>query len=324
MTGDAGFGDWDQIESRITVLDWPEEAPRELADAIIGLASFQMANVEPSLLEWEEGRLLVWRGYLTGGVLTLYSRLAGLCDDYGLTVLLADPRVEILVHGGADHAHVMGVFRTPKRIGRARLGDLIDRANTGADFVQSIFSDGLSVQQTEIVESVREASKERGSGFGEAPPEAIAEVTPGHVDWALVEECYVERHEEFTPDDELVKSLVTFTLGPWRTELHPPGERFDGSYAESLRWRAVQYKWTAPQATDDSDWVLRGSEHAPVVRVLEHLPPDLHPWARGLTRDAIADANEFARDEEDAGMIRAAGAALAAELEEAEGFPPPP
>jgi hypothetical protein len=311
MPAELGFGDWDQIESRITVLDWPEEPPRELADAIAGLVSFQVANVEASVLEWDQGRLLVWRGYLTGGVLTLYSRLSGLCDEYGLTALLADPRVEILVEGGAEHVFVTGVFRTPKRIGRARLGALIHRANSGAELVESLFADELSVGQKELVDRVREANEARGPGLGQPPPEAIPEVPPGHVDWALVEESYVERHEEFSPDGELLTSLVTLTLGPWRTAFHPPALSVDG---QSLRWRVVQSKWTAPRTIDDSDWVLRGSETVSVLQVLRHLPEDLHLWALELTRGALADAE----DQEHSDAIGVARQALATELADAE------
>ncbi|HEX6025111.1 MAG TPA: hypothetical protein VFZ00_24175 [Solirubrobacter sp.] len=65
-----------RIDTRLTILDWPLSVDDELQATVSAVTTFELANDVPAVVEDGLTRHLAWRGYLTGGLLTLTSRSA--------------------------------------------------------------------------------------------------------------------------------------------------------------------------------------------------------------------------------------------------------
>jgi hypothetical protein len=107
-----------RIDTRLTIVDWPLTVDEELEAAVAGVTTFELANDAPAVVEDGLTRHLAWRGYLTGGLLTLYERLGSLLSDRGLSAFYADPRLEVIVPAEGELV-VLGPLRHPIRIPRA-------------------------------------------------------------------------------------------------------------------------------------------------------------------------------------------------------------
>jgi hypothetical protein len=114
VSDDVLDGAWDRIDSRLTIVNWPAEPPDALAAAVTNLVTFEAANAPPAVLAGTaDTDVLVWRGYLTGGIAALHEAVIGLIDEHGLIALIGDARLEIHVVGHTDRVAVLGALRHP-------------------------------------------------------------------------------------------------------------------------------------------------------------------------------------------------------------------
>jgi hypothetical protein len=131
----SGFPPTARIDTRLTVVDWPLVADDELDAAVLGVTAFELANAAPAVVEDGTNRHLAWRGYLTGGLLTLYERLGTLLSERGLGAFYADPRLEVFVPADGEVV-VLGALRHPIRIERTGWDARVAAADGGNDLAE--------------------------------------------------------------------------------------------------------------------------------------------------------------------------------------------
>jgi hypothetical protein len=52
-----------RIDSRLTIVDWPLDPDHELASVVTALATFELANDAPAIVDDDTSRHLVWRAF---------------------------------------------------------------------------------------------------------------------------------------------------------------------------------------------------------------------------------------------------------------------
>jgi hypothetical protein len=318
-------GAWDRIDCRMVLVGWPDPAPSNLSEAIVSLTTFELANTAPTILDGPAGAMLVWRGYLTGGISTLYHGLLGHIDEHGMTTLLSDQRLEIHVSAGEDRVTVFGALRDAVQLERAEFETKLSAATGSEQLVQSLTHDRLNEayaehqeRAEEVIERARERDEERAHEIGAPPPARLSQVAPGEVDVGWLEEADCTLTATYDPDGSLEHASLIFEgFGGWRTELLAPGYGdVDGeSYNEAFAWRARQWNWVKASdehAEDDEDagdddapegaWMLRGTGRVELPDVLTYLPEDIKDWAIEMTETAVRSPPDFGED--DPGLLR--------------------
>ena len=287
---------WDRIDSRLTIVNWPCEPPPVLAEAIANLVMFETANGPPAVLPGaEDTNVLVWRGYLTGGIAALYEQLSGLVDAHGLIALIGDARLEVHLVARADRVAVLGALRHPVLVDRGEFEAKLAGASGAADLAASFFHDALNQAAGEVLARALERDRAQSHGIGAPPPAALPQVAPGELDFDLLEEATVEVCEVYDPEDDLIEAAIRCeTFGGWLTDFlapgfgNPEGERWEDSFC----WRAVQWRWVdrGEDATDDDrpgGWRLRARQELPVDELARWLPPDVVSWLDRMTQRCL-------------------------------------
>jgi hypothetical protein len=140
------------------VVDWPVSPDAEMESAVTSVTTFELANDAPAVGEDATTRRLAWRGFLTGGLLTLYERLGALLTDRGLGAFYADPRLEVFVPADGPVV-VLGALRYPIRIPREDWNARVATADSGDDLAAGFIHAALA-GAGEVIEEARRAAAE--------------------------------------------------------------------------------------------------------------------------------------------------------------------
>jgi hypothetical protein len=295
------FAATDRIATRLTIPDWPHDDVDELTSAIHALATFELANDLPAVVEDGSTAHLAWRGYLTGGLLTLFERLGDMISERGLGAFYADPRLEVFVPAAGDVV-VMGALRHPIVMPRPEWNQRVATADSGDDLAAGFVHDALS-GASEVLAAARESAERNLHHIGAPPPDAYPQHMPGEVDFDLLDDADCVLTEAYDPEDVLDGSWLSCQLLRWRTDFVAPGTQ-ESSHDELKtrgRWRVVQWEWVPdPDAEADDvedgegDWALRGHMTISARDVTSHIPAPLAEWVRRMTAAGIEWASELA------------------------------
>jgi hypothetical protein len=259
-----------RIDTRLTVLDWPLTVDQEVEAAVAGVTTFELANDAPAVVEDGLTRHLAWRGYLTGGLLTLYERL--------------------------------GALRHPIRIDRADWDARVATAYDGSELAEGFIRSALE-GAGEIIEQARHAAQEQSGALGAPRPEAFEQRAPGEVELDLLDDSDFELTERFDPEGNPEESWVSCRVLRWKTDFVSPRtvREPDHRLEDALSWRVSQWQWV-PEETEDEDddddgewgeWALRGHSPITAAEVAQRLPEPLVLWVRRRTEQAVELLNEL-------------------------------
>lgn len=299
MISDEQLGPFDRILSRLTIVNWPQDPPDDLHDAVLRLATFELANDAPTTLPGVGGtEVLAWRGYLTGGIGAMYEHLVELIDEHELTALLADPRLEVHIAAGSSKVIILGALRHAVVLERDEFAARL-RAATGAnDLAQSIVIDAMNEGATEVLGRAAERDAVQPAEIGAPPPDTLGVLPPGEVYFDVLEEATVAVAEHYDPEHNLIEASITCeTFGGWRTEFLPPGMGDDlpgERHEQTLTWRVAQWRWTeadhdhSDEFDDEDDsqagrWSLLARAEIDVDQITQWLPEELVPLLERLT-----------------------------------------
>jgi hypothetical protein len=306
-----------RIDTRLTVVNWPLTVDEDLEAAVIGVTTFETANDAPAVVEDGVARHLAWRGYLTGGLLTLHEHLGVLLSDHGLSAFYADPRLEAFVPAEGE-VIVLGALRHPIRIDRADWDARVAAADDGNELAEGFIRSALD-GASEVIEQARRAAQEQPGALASPRPEAFEQRAPGEVELDLVDESDFELTERYDPEGNPEESWVSCRVLRWRTDFVPPGtvREPDQRLEDALSWRVSQWQWIPEEAKDDDEddwgeWALRAHSPIDAARVAERLPEPLTSWVRRLTKQAVELFDELETEEP---QFAAEARRLTAELE---------
>jgi hypothetical protein len=225
MSDDLLASAWDRIDSRLTIVNWPSDPPPDLVAVVENLVTFEMANGPPAVLAGAgDTNVLVWRGYLTGGIAALYEQLSGLVDDHGLIALIGDARLEVQLVAGADRVAVLGALRHTVVVDRDEFETRLAAASGAADLAASFVHDALNQGAGEVLGQALERDRAQAHQLGARPPEVLRQIAPGDVDFDLLDEATVEVSEVYDPEGDLIDAALRCeTFGGWRTDFLAPG-----------------------------------------------------------------------------------------------------
>src|SRR5215211_229919 len=209
-----------RIDTRLTVIDWPLAEDEELAAAVTGVTTFELANAAPALVEDGTTRHLAWRGYLTGGLLTLYERLGPLLSERGLSAFYADPRLEVFVPCQGEVV-VLGALRHPIRVDRADWDARVAAADDGNELAEGFLRSAME-GAGDVIEQVRRAAQEHPHPLVAPRPQSFGQRAPGEVEFDLLEESDFELTERFDPEGNAAESWVSCRVLRWRTDFVRP------------------------------------------------------------------------------------------------------
>ena len=309
-----------RIDTRLTIVDWPLTVDEELEAAVAGVTTFELANDARAVVEDGLTRHLAWRGYLTGGLLTLYERLGSLLSERGLSAFYADPRLEAFVPADGEVV-VLGALRHPIRIDRAEWDARVAAADDGSELAEGFIRSALE-GASEVIEQARHAAQEEPGTLGAPRPEAIEQRAPGEVELDLPDDSDCELTERFDPEGNPEESWVSCRVLRWRTDFVPPGtvREPDQRLEDTLSWRVSQWQWVPQDAQDEDEddegewgeWALRAHSPIDAATVAERLPEPLMGWVRHRTEQGVALFDELEAEEP---AFAAAARRLKAELE---------
>jgi hypothetical protein len=293
-----------RIDTRLTVVDWPLTVDQEVEAAVVGVTTFELANDAPAVVEDGLTRHLAWRGYLTGGLLTLYERLGALLSDHGLSAFYADPRLELFVPADGE-VIVLGALRHPIRIDRADWDARVAAVDDGSELAEG-FIRGALEGASEVIEQARHAAQEEPGALAAPRPEAFEQRAPGEVELDLLDDSDFELIERFDPEGNPEESWLSCRVLRWKTDVVPPGtvREPDQRLENALSWRVSQWQWV-PEETEDEDdddegewgeWALRGHSPIAAAEVAERLPQPLMLWVRRRTEQAVELFDELERE----------------------------
>ena len=311
-----------RIDTRLTVMDWPAAPDDDLVEAVTGVTTFEIANDPPDLLVDDDRRHLVWRGYLTGGLLTLYERLAAKVSGLGMSAFYADPRLEVFVPARGD-VIILGALRMPIAVERDEWDARVRAAGSVSDLVVDL-TQPMRRGADEIIAEARRAAEEEPHPYMALRPEALEMSAPGEVQFDLLEDAEFELTERYEPECGLDAAWLSFELPRWRTDfiapmtVLPPYRLLD----ESRVWRVAQWQWMPdPDDDEEGDWELWAHMPVTVSDVVSRVPDRIAQWVRGMTELAIEAFEEIGEEEPE--YARAARE-LKSELAAADGPPSAP
>lgn len=294
-----------RIDTRLTVLDWPGDPDDDLVEAVAGVTMFEIANDGPAIVGDGDRRHLVWRGYLTGGLLTIYERLGRALSDLGLGAFYADPRIEVFVPAEGDVV-VLGALRYPIPIAREEWDARVASATSAADLARDLIPPPTSAAE-EIIAEARRAADEEPHPFLAVRPEALEMPAPGEVQFDLLDDAECELTERYEPEGSLEAAWLSFGILRWRTDFLAPLTVLPPfhSMMDSLTWRVAQWEWLDDgEEEGEGRWAARAHMPVSVREVADRVPERLVPWVRGMTERAIEQLEELA--EEQPGFLEAA------------------
>jgi hypothetical protein len=298
MPGETVSVPFQRVRTWMTILDAVEPLPQDLVDALTHLTDFEDGN-GPALLvpAGPATCAVVWRGYLTGGVATVYEHLSPLVDRHALAALFGDDRIEVHVRGGTEDATVIAPMTDPLTVDRMLWEQRLQAACEPDDLAHWFLLDRMREQAEEVLEGVRAAERQRPEWIDAAPPDAQLEVPPGVVDLALLAVATFHLVESYTSDGLLDDAIVECRAvgGRWRTDVHAPCIDSAPGDDGCDTWRLVQWHRDHDGVEPDR-WVLDAREDVDLGTVVGCLPPDLRSWAERRTRDAIALLDELVDD----------------------------
>ena len=287
-----------RIDTRLTVVDWPLTVDEELENAVAGVTTFELANDAPVVVEDGLTRHLAWRGYLTGGLLTLYEQVGALVSDRGLSAFYADPRLEVFIPASGDVV-VLGALRYPIRVDRPDWDARVAAAESGSDLAAGLIEEATETA-SEVIEQARRAAEDDPHPLVAPRPEAFEQRAPGEVELDLLEDSDFELTERFDPEGNPEQSWVSCRVLRWRTDLVPPGTVRDPDHRleDAVTWRVSQWQWVPSDTEDDEEdideeeaewgsWELRANSPFAAAAVSELLPEPLQPWVRRMTEQAV-------------------------------------
>lgn len=281
-----------RIDTRLTVIDWPRDPDDELVDAITGVTTFEIANDGPAVVVDSERRHLVWRGYLTGGLLTLYERLGRTLSDLGLGAFFGDPRIEVFVPAEGD-VIVLGALRQAIPVPRDEWDARVSTASSAAQLATDLLP-RPSTAAEEIIAEARRAAEQEPQPFPAVRPEAFETPAPGEVQFDLIEDAECELAERYGPEGSLEAAWLSFAILRWRTDFLAPLTVLPPyrSLMDSLTWRVAQW-----ECVDDDAWELRAHMPVSVREVAGRMPDKLALWVRGMTEHAIEQLELLAEEQ---------------------------
>jgi hypothetical protein len=301
----GGYGQQvERLDTRLLILDLQHEVPEEVESALTELTQLERWNDSPAPLEDDSSRHLCWRGYVTGGVTTVWEMLGELLLREGLSAMYTDPLVEAFVPARGESVAVLGPLRRPVRLSLEEWREQVGRAANSHDLHDAMIRLGSGGAESEI-RAARAAVGADSSSRYQGRPEQIEVRAPGEVLLELVEESDVTLTESFDPDGFEEGSWASCGVLRWRTEFLAPGTaRVPGqSYDDCLTWRVAQWEWAPDDEEDqgstegeEAAWKLRGQMPVRAPDVAEHLPDELRQWVERATRHGIERADEL-RDE---------------------------
>jgi hypothetical protein len=299
---DMEFSPTALVNSRLTVVDWPADADDELVEAVERIAGFATANDAPAVLDAGASAHLAWRGYITGGLVTLYEALGVLLSEHGLGAFYADPRLEVFVPPAGDVV-VLGALRHPIAVSRQEWDDHVSSASDGNALAARFIRDALDERASDVVAEARQAAEEDAHPFAAVRPAAIEMTAPGEVDFDLLQDTECELTERYDPEDNLQDAWLTFRVLRWRTDfvapgtVMPPSERLE----DSTGWRVSQWEWLDGDEDERDEegerWALRTHMPLTPAEVAEWAPDPLRPWVRRMTEEGVRLLTELADEE---------------------------
>jgi hypothetical protein len=287
-----------RIDTRLTVIDWPADADDALVDAVTSVTTFEIANDGPTVLIDGDRRHLVWRGYLTGGLLTLYERLGQTLSQLGMSAFYADPRIEVFVPARGDVV-VLGALRQPIPVSRQEWDARVAGAGSAAQLAMDLMP-RPSTAAEEIIAEARRAAEQEPHPFLAPRPEAFEMPAPGEVQFDLLDDAECELTERYDPEGSLDAARLSFGMLRWRTDFLAPLTVLPPfrSMMDSLTWRVTQWEWVEDgQGDDEGGWTPCAQMPVTVREVVDRVPPKLALWVRGMTELAIAQLEELAEEQ---------------------------
>jgi hypothetical protein len=263
-----------RVLARLTILELPEEDDTELVDELVRLLTFESGNNPPAIIA---GGALVWRGYVTGGLGTLYEQVGPLADRYGLSALIADERLEVHVTGGAEKVLVLGPLTDTMEVSRWLWEHRVERAMDPDELAQWFVFDRIQdSSELLLAAAAGEDDDVTPSPSGARPP---------RIDYARVAGSVCTVLESYEPDGSLQDAVVECrpVAGRWRTDFQAPYVDRDGGRTTIVGWRVAQWELVARP----DDWALAARAGADLATVLTHLPLALRPWAIARTQAAL-------------------------------------
>jgi hypothetical protein len=158
----------------------------ELQATVSAVTTFELANDVPAVVEDGSTRHLAWRGYLTGGLLTLSEQVGALVSDRGLSAFYADPRLAVFIPAAGDVV-VLGALRYPIRIDRADRDARVAAAESGSDLAARLIEEATATA-SEVIEQARRAAEDDPHPLVAPRPEAFEQRAPGEVEFDLLED----------------------------------------------------------------------------------------------------------------------------------------
>jgi hypothetical protein len=285
-----------RIDTRLTVIDWPADADDELIEAVTGVTTFEIANDGPSIVEDGDRRHLVWRGYLTGGILTLYERLGRTLSELGMGAFFGDPRIEVFVPARGD-VIVLGALRYAIPLAREDWDSRVATAKSAADLARDLIPPPTTAAE-EIIAEARRTADEEPHPFLAVRPEALEMPAPGEVQLDLLDDAECELTERYDPEGNLEAAWLSFGMIRWRTDfvapltVLPPYQ----SMMDCLTWRVTQWEWLADE-DDEGTWEPRAQMPVTVRDVADRVAGKLALWVRGMTELAIEQLEQLAEEQ---------------------------
>jgi hypothetical protein len=206
---------------------------------------------EPRVVADSSGeRHLVWRGYLTGGLITAWLRLGHALGSAEVSAFTADPRLEVFVPAEGDVA-VFGALRHAVMLAWKEWDKKVKAADTVEDlvagFVHAAMSEApLFERPTRGAMAPADDDDDEPGAFPEAErvgehplyapcPEMIEQLAPGETDWELVDESEANLAIACDPEGTVLEESVRCYLTRWRTDLAAPGTvLLDGALGPEL------------------------------------------------------------------------------------------
>lgn len=275
--GNDVFAAIERLDTRLTVFDWPERPDPALEAAVAHLAAFEQGNGKPTLLRAEGRCHLAWHGRLTGGLGTLYERLAPFLRLDGLDAHFADSRLEVFAPARGPLV-LLGAERRAEILGRGEFERRLALVDAGRP-VAATFP---------LPEGAGDAPA--GDSRPALPALDRAPATPPPFAEGL-RDADATLTERYDPDGFLEEAWVSCQTLEWRTDFMAPGTaRIPGeAFAETLVWRTARWEWLAERGGDHDvgRWALRSHGSLTASDVAALLPPALGWWVRRATEEGV-------------------------------------
>lgn len=255
-----------RLQTRLTVLGWPDEPSPALADGISYVTGFEEGNPAPVVLGSGVSRHLSWRGDVTGGLATLYEQLASLLAAGGLDATFADPRMEVYVPV-AGPVTVLPAAGRPLRLDRRAFERRLAEADRGR-FAADLFAGGRA---------------------------DVPDPVWYHAARAVLAEAQITVVERRDPDGVLEETWTSCRSADRRLDFVAPGTSRDDedSFETSLGWRVHEAVWRSARAeAEDEDerygsWRTVSRRGVTAVEVAALLPDALLPWVVAATQNGV-------------------------------------